>query len=214
MFLSYFYTPLIDKYTREYKKKGTATLLDSIYANTTHIVNSMKTGIFKTDITDHYSIFCITDQFTNINKSSFFTKRGFGNKNISKFKKYLNNFSWTNILGGNCETTYTSFHIQFSQIFKTSLPENLTKALRKSIEKKHILKYVYQKNPTVENQLVCTTFNNKLISLLRIREKEYIEGQLELNKTDLPRTWKIIKDIVGQTKTQNNIKHTIYIMGN
>ena len=96
--------------------------------------------------------------------------------------------------------------------YKNRLPY-LTKALRKSIDKKHILKYVYQKNTTVENKLLCTTFNNKLTSLLRIREKEYIEEQLELNKTDLPRTWKIIKDIVGKTKIQNNIKQKMYING-
>ena len=83
----------------------------------------MKTKIFKTDITDHYSTFCITNLITNTNKSSFLTKRTFSNKNISKFKKCLNNFSWTNIPGGNFETTYTSFHMQFSQIFKTSFPE-------------------------------------------------------------------------------------------
>ena len=65
----------------------------------------------------------------------------------------------------------------------------------------------------MENKLLCTTFNNKLTSLLRIREKEYIEEQLELNKTDLPRTWKIIKDIVGKTKTQNNIKQKNNING-
>ena len=65
----------------------------------------------------------------------------------------------------------------------------------------------------MENKLLCTTFNNKLTSLLRIREKEYIEEPLELNKTDLPRTWKIIKDIVGKTKTQNNIKQKINING-
>ena len=86
MCLSCFYTPLIDKYTREDKKKRTATLFDTIYTNTTYIVKSMKTGIFKTDITDHYSIFCITDLLTNTNKSSFLTKRAFSNKNISKFK--------------------------------------------------------------------------------------------------------------------------------
>ena len=88
----------------------------------------MKTGIFKTDITDHYSIFCITDLY-NIytNKSNILTKRAFSNKNISKFKKCLNNFSWTDILGGNFETTYTSFHMQFRQIFKTSFPKKLLK---------------------------------------------------------------------------------------
>ena len=36
---------------------------------------------------------------------------------------------------------------------------------------------------------------------------------MELNKTDLPRTWKIIKDIVGKTKTQNNIKQKSNING-
>ena len=37
-----------------------------------------------------------------------------------------------------------------------------------------------KKNPTKDNRLICTTFNNKLTSLLRNREKEYIEEQLEL----------------------------------
>ena len=64
-----------------------------------------------------------------------------------------------------------------------------------------------------KNKLLCTIFNNKLTSLLSIREKEYIEEQLELNKTDLPRTWKIIEVIVCKTKTQNNIKHKINING-
>ena len=89
----------------------------------------MKTGIFKTDITDHYSILYITDLITNTNKSSFLTKITFSNKNISILKKCLNNFSWTNIPGGNFETTYTSFHMQFSQIFKTSFPEKIYKNL-------------------------------------------------------------------------------------
>ena len=57
-----------------------------------------------------------------------------------------------------------------------------------------------KKNPTKNNRLICTTFNNKLTSLLRNRKKEYIEEQLELNITNLPKTWKIIKDIVGKGK--------------
>ena len=32
IFLSYLYTPLIDKHTRVYKKRGTYTLLDNIYS--------------------------------------------------------------------------------------------------------------------------------------------------------------------------------------
>ena len=45
-FLSYFYTPLIDKYTREDKKRGTSTLLDNIYTNLTQTPNLIQSGIF------------------------------------------------------------------------------------------------------------------------------------------------------------------------
>ena len=40
MFLSYFYTPLIDKYNREDNNRGTSTLLDNIYTNVTQTLNS------------------------------------------------------------------------------------------------------------------------------------------------------------------------------
>ena len=44
---------------------------------------------------------------------------------------------------------------------------------KKSIEYKHILNHIFKKNPTIENRLKCSTFNNKLTLLLRIRENEY-----------------------------------------
>ena len=84
--------------------------------------------------------------------------------------------------------------------YKNRLPY-LTAALRKSIKTKHILKHAYEKNPSKDNRLLCTTFNNKLTSLLRNREKEYIEEQLELNKTNLPKSWKIIKRDCRQRET-------------
>ena len=95
-------------------------------------------------------------------------------------------------------------------VYKNRLPY-LTAALRKSIKTKHILKHAYEKNPTIDNRLLCTTFNNKLTSLLRNREKEYIEEQLEFNKTNLPKSWKIIKEIVGKGKPHdsNPIKFNI-----
>ena len=64
MCLSFFNTPLIDKFTRVGKNTETATLLDNIYTNVTPNANSIKSGIFKTDISDHYSIFGITDFVT------------------------------------------------------------------------------------------------------------------------------------------------------
>ena len=68
----------------------TATLLDNIYTSVTPNANSIKSGVFKTDISDHYSIFCITDFVTmGSRKKEFRTKRDFSQKNIYNFSKSL-----------------------------------------------------------------------------------------------------------------------------
>ena len=76
MFLSYFYIPLIDKFTRVDEKRGTSSLLDNIYTIVTHTTNDIKSGLFKTQISDHYSIFCITYLVINIQKT-FLKKQDF-----------------------------------------------------------------------------------------------------------------------------------------
>ena len=71
VFLSYFYTPLIDKPTRVDKKSGTYSLLDNIYTNVTQISNTINSGVFKTDYSEHYSIFCVTDLVISTQKNKF-----------------------------------------------------------------------------------------------------------------------------------------------
>ena len=66
---------------------------------------------------------------------------------------------------------------------KNRLPY-ITKALQQSIKTMHLLNFAYKKNPTKTSKLKSTTFNNKLTSLLRNRERDYIEEQLELNQTN------------------------------
>ena len=66
------------------------------------------------------------------------------------------------------------------------------------------LRHAYGKDPTDENKQKCRTFNNKLTSLLRKREQDYIEEQLDLYKTDMSKSWKVIKEIIGKTKNMHN----------
>ena len=91
--------------------------------------------------------------------------------------------------------------------YKNRLPY-ITSGLRKSIQYKHILRRIYAKNPTDENKQKCRTFNNKLTS--HLRKQDYIEQQLDLNKADMSKSWKVIKEIIGRGKnTHNSTKFTI-----
>ena len=76
--------------------------------------------------------------------------------------------------------------------YKNRLPY-ITSGLRKSIQYKHILRHIYAKNSTDKNKQKCGTFNNKLTSLLRKLEHDYIEEQLNLNQADMSKSWKVIK---------------------
>ena len=90
VFLSYFYTPLIDKPTRVDKKRDTYTLLDNIYTNVTQITNIINSGVFKTDYSDHYSIFCVTDLVITTQNNKVVNKHDFSQNDISNFNKALN----------------------------------------------------------------------------------------------------------------------------
>ena len=93
--------------------------------------------------------------------------------------------------------------------YKNRLPY-ITSGLCKSIQYKDILRHIYAKNPTNEIKQKCRTFNNKLTSLLRKREQDYIKEQLDPNKDDMSKSWKVIKEIIGRGKnTHNSTKFTI-----
>ena len=79
-FLSYPYTPLIDKHTRVDQKRGTSTLLDNIYSNVTQITNHIHRGIFKTDYSDHYAIFSVSDLVMRTLNTKCINKRDFSQK--------------------------------------------------------------------------------------------------------------------------------------
>ena len=89
MFLSYFYSPLIDTITRVNEKRGSSSLLDNIYTSVTHTTSDIKSGLFKTNISDHYSIFYITYIAIKIKTTTFMRKIDFNNKNKYLYKKTL-----------------------------------------------------------------------------------------------------------------------------
>ena len=141
---------------------------------------------------------------------------------MNSVNKALNKYEWDQIYSNNYQNTFSNFQSVFSKCFMNNFPMKtakiqyknrlpyITSGLRKSIQYKHILRHIYAKNPTDENKQKCRTFNNKLTSLLRKREQDYIEEQLDINKADMSKSWKVIKEIIGRGKnTHNSTKFTI-----
>ena len=76
----------------------------------------------------------------------------------------------------------------------------LTKSLLRSINKKNKLHNQYLRHRSNEKLLKYKTYKNKLTDLLRVAKRLYFQNQIELNKTNIKQTWKILTNAIGLNK--------------
>ena len=86
---SYEFIPCINKPTRD--TGGTATLIDIIYCN--HTSETEMTGLFYTNISDHYPIFRIENQLMKKENNTVTKRRIYSGKNVAKFIESIRNIS-------------------------------------------------------------------------------------------------------------------------
>ena len=83
----------------------------------------------------------------------------------------------------------------------------MAKSLLKSIKNNNNLYKLSITSPTPANILTYKTYNNKLNSIKRKAERDYFSNQLDINKSDMKKSWKIMKSVIGnKRKTNQNIK--------
>ena len=124
-FINAFYTnnmfPLIDRPTRI--TSSTATLLDNIFTNV--LSHKIQSGIFVTELTDHYPIFQSTGTFEiKRKKPQHFTVRSFNQDNIILFKNRMQLVDWNYsvMCENDPDLAYNSFHKKFMDIYNDCFP--------------------------------------------------------------------------------------------
>ena len=113
------YIPLINKPTRVQAK--TATLIDNIFTNDMQCIDSLS-GIYVTDISDHYPIFHVCAKRLTSNTGTV-TKRQFNESNIARFCTQLKSHDWSQLYATqDVETSYTYFDSTFKTYFDVCFP--------------------------------------------------------------------------------------------
>ena len=222
--LAHSFIPKIDKPTRI--THNTATIIDNIITNST-TTNSV-TGIFVTDISDHFPIFHITSHRHTQPVSNITYKRDFCDTNISNFNNKLHQETWDSTLNSmDPDTSYNTFIDIYSRHYNSSFPLKrsinrnkkhttpkhpwITNGIVRSIKHKHKLYQNYLKKKTPESGERYKKFKNKLIHIIRIAKKSYNTEQLNKLKHDLSKTWKFLNTIIGRkTKANTFPDHIIH----
>ena len=220
---SNFLFPLIDKPTRV--TRHSATVIDNIYCNASDIATTCRSGIIRLTISDHYAVFCINNSINVRQEKQIMTKRNYSQKSIYRFIKGLKNQSWISLDMLDVQNAFSWFqrvidlHFEehfpkqtFTMSYKTRLPW-LTEQLRTQIKEKNAMHSQVLLNPC--DQLLNLKYKkarNELTSTLRNTELKYYSDELELNISDLHKTWGVLRNILG--KDDNNSKRKIKLHDN
>jgi hypothetical protein len=216
--------PCISKPTRV--TSNTATLMDNIFSNAISLDNVVN-GVLITDLTDHYPVFsiCYAEETVNPTENILISRNySYANRNV--FKLQIENHNWNDVLSCNdAQYAFTIFHKEFYNIYTNCFPLTktkigyktkhkwLTSALKTSIKRKNYLFHKMKRHPNANNIDNYKKYRNKLSKILREAERKYYNTQLEDNKQNVKRSWKILKDIINRKKT-NNYPDSFFINNN
>ena len=157
--------PLINRTTRV--TCNTATLIDNIFTNV--LDNNCISGIYPTDISDHFPVLHISySQKHIVTSNPPRNVRLINNTTLSKFKSKIETTNWVDILNmNNVQEVYDKFIQTLTNIYNDTIPiikltqrKNphkpwLTKALITSIKKKNKLYSKYLKYKINTDHEIC-----------------------------------------------------------
>ena len=208
---SYALTPTIDKPTRIHN--NSATLIDNILVN--DIENSILSGNITSDISDHFSQFCIIQSNVETNKQRKEKMRDFSRFSETNFINDMALIDWNLLItnkGGNVDKLFNAFYDKVNKLVNKHAPVKpiskrmikrsskpwITKGIRRSIIIKNKLFYSGDK----ENYKI---YRNKITKLTRISKKTYYHEYFNNNLKNMKKTWEGINNLINRKKKHKMI---------
>ena len=220
---SYRFLPYISKPTRFPSNSfSSPSLLDHIWFNG---LTACLSGILMIDFTDHCPVFLRfptreeSPQETEKIKITFRCNNDLNSKN--HFMQSLQNFNWNSIKSNDVNQYTSSFIDTLNVLYRRSFPlktKYITHKkfnnpwLNSSVKELILAKSQYfnlyrlELVSRVENNL----FRNKVKSLIKRRKKNYYLTQFNLHKSNMAKTWSLIKNLLGAGISQSRVKCLIW----
>lgn len=208
--------PLITKPTRI--ASNSASLIDHI--STTYKSDNYNSGILLSDISDHNPVFYIQPCSTRKSAPVSVKARQINSRTIPKFKEYLSNLDYSDILNTNDPAqAFSSFFKKINTGVDTAFPEKIMSKSFKNIplnpwmtpallvSRKQKLKLAAKKLclPNQLNIEKYKNYNKMYNKLIRKAKYNYYENKFNLFSKDIKNTWSTIREVLGTHKKRESI---------
>ena len=205
---SHGFFPTISKATRV--TADSSTLLDNIFCNDLTCIQF--SGVIKSDFSDHFSIFALSDIEIEQSQNSKAPITCFNYRQIDELMVHLQ----TELAGLSdvtdpeeaCNTVinaYKSGIEKYSYVrrpCRKSRPIKpwISPAILTSINRKNELFNLKLKTPSAQNISCYNTYKNILTRLIREAKKRYYEGEFQKYKGNSKETWNILNNLLGRKR--------------
>ena len=139
----------------------------------------------------------------------------------------MNSINWNHIHNANSiELQFDCFINNIINIFFQSFPIEsikinykiwipwINKNLKKEIKIRDKLYFLSKRIPTRANKDNYKKYKNMNLSNQRKAERNNYKEKFDLNKTDLKRSWNIIKNIIGKEDNRRSAKDIVFLIDN
>ena len=211
-------TPTIDKPTRGHR--NSATLTDNNFTN--KVAENIISGNLISDVSDHFTQFCISQSPISKEKPARLLSQDFSNFTERNFINDLLLINWDHSVPDN-ETNvnklFLSFYNKLNKIVNKHAPFKSTSRRKAKCFSKQwittgIRKSIQTKNKLLSggNSATYKLYRNKILTLMRLSKKLYFYNYFQGNTNNLKWTWKGINDLIHRktkhTKIITKMKHS------
>ena len=205
------FLPLINRPTRI--TQYSATLIDNIFTNNLCHDDLCFQGILVSDVSDHFPVFHINYGCAAQVPDECIVSRNFSYQNKIAFHEAVAEIDWGEMYTlTEAQSAFSMFHSTFTKLFNQHFPKRkikikynnrkpwLTDGLKKSIRIKNKLYMKYIRIKSAYYECTYKMYRNRLTRLIKIAERKYYADLLESNKSNLKKTWNILKTIINKKK--------------
>ena len=203
--------PTIDKPTRVHNTS--ATLIDNIFTN--DLEQFLVSGNIISDLTDHFSQFCISRNPTNRVLSLPHKVRDYSKFSPDDFNNELTQINWDIIITNthqDIDKIFSTFYNRFNKLVNKHAPlKKLSGRKAKQFSKPWITKGI-RRSIKVKNKLFLSgdnekykLYRNQILTLTRLSKKQYYYKYFESNLLSVKKTWECINTLLNKKRNRKFI---------
>ena len=203
--------PCIDKPTHVHR--NSFSLIDNIF--TSKVNENIISGNIISDISDHFSQFCLTSSLVVKGTPDRPLARDFSKFSEKNFIHELSRIDWVDIVSRNetnIDKAFSSFYNKLNKLINKHAPlKPISWRKIKSFSKpwitKGIRKSIKMKNKLLDggNIKLFKIYRNKISTLTSLSKKIYLHNYFLNNTNNLKRTWEGINDLINRKKKNSKV---------